>query len=722
MKSRLKIAERMAVGFGLMMVVLVIFAWVIDRRAQKIEAARRELTTRIAPLREAADAVQLRFLNAAIGVRAWLVDPTPEALLRLRQQVVEARAALLALELMQREPDGEAVFQKARPLLEAYLVECQRFVERGQASANEASEQALTAHREEALAALNEFIKLQRNKRDHALIAIQQASNDAEQGTKAAVALALVLFLLLAVLTVHSVREPARRLVEVARHMERGDWRTAVELASVPGDRTARDELGILRHAFVSAATALERREQRLKTDMLVARAAGSGLSREGIAQPALDAICAQLQAELGVLFRAEGAQLVPVATKGLTATPVKVGEGLAGRAALERRPQLLTDSLGPEWVVRRGLQTVPAQNVLAVPIISRDEVLAVVVIGSLAKLGAEAVSFLEVSATQLAVGLQNVASHEQIKKLVAELGRQGEQIQAQNEALQVQNEELQVQGEEIRTQNEELQAQSEEIKAQNDELSLATARLRGQAEVLVEEDERKTEFLGVLAHELRNPLAAISNSLFALTHARDNPAMRERAEQVIGRQTRLLSRLIEDLLDVTRINSGKIRIDREVVDLAAVLRAAVEDCKGAAERAGTRVELQLPADQALVEGDPVRLQQVMGNLIDNAIKFGGDQQPVRVSLEVNDDRSTEVKVCDDGEGIEASVLKRLFVPFSQADTSVQRHRSGLGLGLALVKALVELHGGTVKAFSAGLGRGAEFSVHFPSPTGRGSG
>jgi two-component system CheB/CheR fusion protein len=171
---------------------------------------------------------------------------------------------------------------------------------------------------------------------------------------------------------------------------------------------------------------------------------------------------------------------------------------------------------------------------------------------------------------------------------------------------------------------------------------------------------------------------------------------------------------LIEDLLDVTRINRGKIRIDREVVDLAAVLRAAVEDCKGAAERAGARVELELPEARAMVDGDPVRLQQVLGNLIDNAIKFGGAKKPVMVSLSVKDDRSTEVKVKDDGEGIDAAVLARLFVPFSQADTSVQRHRSGLGLGLALVKALVELHGGSVTAFSAGLGHGAEFCVKFP--------
>lgn len=565
MRFRLKIVERMAVGFGLMLLILAVFAWVMDRQTRKIEEARRELTTQISPLIDAADSVAIRVLNAGIGVRAWALDPTAEALLRHHQQVVEARASLLALELMPREPDAEAAFQQARPLLEDYLAECQRFVERGKENANEASEQRLSARREKALTALNAFTKLQRGKMNRALLSIQGASNHAESGTALVVLVALLLFLLLAVFTVRSVREPTQHLVDVARRMEGGDWSAALELARVSVDRHARDELGILRHAFGAAATALEGREQRLKS-------------------------------------------------------------------------------------------------------------------------------------------------------LVSELRGKNDQIQAQNEELQVQNEELQVQGEEIHTQNEELQAQSEEIRAQNEELARASARLRGQAEVLAEEDERKTEFLGVLAHELRNPLAAISNSLFAMKRGVGNLELRERAEQVIERQTRLLSRLIEDLLDVTRINSGKIRIDREPVDLATVLRSAVEDCKIAAERAGTRVELQLPTQPALVEGDPMRLQQVMGNLIDNAIKFGGDKKPIKVLLEVKDDRSTEVRVTDDGVGIDAELLRRLFVPFSQADTSVKRHRTGLGLGLALVKALVELHGGKVTAFSEGLGRGAEFCVRFPAP------
>ena len=149
------------------------------------------------------------------------------------------------------------------------------------------------------------------------------------------------------------------------------------------------------------------------------------------------------------------------------------------------------------------------------------------------------------------------VENHRQVRNLAArgqiERGGSGKYPDSEFECLQAQR----------RGRRAQLHAQAEEIRARNDELAHAGARLRAQAELLSEADERKTEFLGVLAHELRNPLAAISNSLFALSHASAHQGMRERAEQVIGRQTRLLSRLIEDLLDVTRINSGKIRIDR---------------------------------------------------------------------------------------------------------------------------------------------------------------
>ena len=734
MKSRLKIAERMVLGFGLMLLVMAAFAWVMDRQTGKIEAAHRELIEQLSPVSDAADRLELRVLYVAIASRSYLVSPSLERLVPLERQLREAQAALLALELLPRSPDSAETFDQVQARLDGYFAECRKFIERAETNVPqpERIEQSMGRLREEALEALRIFSKLQRVKIDRALAAIQTASVDAERVTSLGVVVALILFVALASLTVRSVREPAQRLVEIARRLEQGDWTLALQLGAQQGARSARDELGILRDAFGAAARALERREQRLKTDALVARAAGSSLSREEVARSALEAICAHLQAGLGAVYSASArGELRPIASRGFTATPLaldpgsvgsngagspQLGTELVGRAMTAKMTQALHDSLGTAWLVRKGEELVPARSVVAVPVTSRGEVLGVVVVASLGELGAEAISFLEAAAGQLGIGLVNVVAHEQIKTLVSEVSEKGEHIQAQNEELQVQNEELQTQGQEIRAQNEELQSQSEEIKAQNDELARATARLRAQAEVLAEEDERKTEFLGVLAHELRNPLAAISNSLFALTHADGNQALRERAEQVIGRQSKLLARLIDDLLYVTRINSGKIRIDRERLDLAAVLRTSVEDSKAAADSAGARVELRLPLQPAMVDGDPVRVQQVLSNLIDNAIKFGGKEKPIVVTLTVKGDRSTEVRVVDEGLGIDTAMLNRLFVPFSQADMSVQRHRSGLGLGLALVKALVELHGGSVTASSAGLGKGAQFCVRFPPP------
>jgi two-component system CheB/CheR fusion protein len=206
--------------------------------------------------------------------------------------------------------------------------------------------------------------------------------------------------------------------------------------------------------------------------------------------------------------------------------------------------------------------------------------------------------------------------------------------------------------------------------------------------------------------------MAAISNGLYALVRAGRNAELRGRAEQVIDRQTRMLARLVDDLLDVTRIASGKVRLQKERVDLAEVVRECAEDYRGAADKAGVALQVKVPEAALAVEGDRTRLCQILGNLLDNAIKFG-NERPVSVELEASGGEA-ELRVIDSGIGIDEDVRARLFQPFSQADTSLARRKSGLGLGLALVKALVGLHGGEVAAESEGLGRGAQFVVRLP--------
>jgi PAS domain S-box-containing protein len=235
----------------------------------------------------------------------------------------------------------------------------------------------------------------------------------------------------------------------------------------------------------------------------------------------------------------------------------------------------------------------------------------------------------------------------------------------------------------------------------------------------LREEDRRKNDFLAMLSHELRNPLAPIRNSVFVLGRSAAHGPQGQRALAIIDRQVQHLTRLVDDLLDVTRISRGKIRLQREPLDLQALLRRVVDDHRSIFERAGVRLALTLPRTNGdghalRVRGDPTRLAQIVGNLLSNAVKFTPRAGHVSVSLSLSDQGAAEIRVRDDGAGIAKEVASTLFDPFVQAEHTLDRSRGGLGLGLALVRGLAELHGGSVRLQSAGLGRGSEFVVRLP--------
>lgn len=238
--------------------------------------------------------------------------------------------------------------------------------------------------------------------------------------------------------------------------------------------------------------------------------------------------------------------------------------------------------------------------------------------------------------------------------------------------------------------------------------------RYRATAEKLEEASRRKDEFLGILSHELRNPLAPIRNALHVLAYAWEDRARAQRARDVIERQVAHLARLVDDLLDVTRITRGRIELHREQLDLVQLTRDTVEDHRAGFETAGIRLEVQLPSAAVPIEGDATRLAQVLGNLLANSAKFTPRGGTVTVRVETEAAGFAVLSVRDTGEGVAPDVLPRLFQPFSQADRTLARTRGGLGLGLAVVKGLVELHGGTVAASSPGYGAGTEVAVHLP--------
>lgn len=233
--------------------------------------------------------------------------------------------------------------------------------------------------------------------------------------------------------------------------------------------------------------------------------------------------------------------------------------------------------------------------------------------------------------------------------------------------------------------------------------------------ESLRDADRRKDEFIAGLSHELRNPLAPIRNSLHILGRAVPGGEQARRALAVIDRQVGHMSRLIDDLLDVTRIARGKAELHRERIDLCELTRGTVEDYRGAFVASGVELRLSTEKAELWVYGDRTRLAQAVGNLLQNAVKFTprGGATVVSVRADATRDRVI-LQVEDSGRGIPAEFLPRIFEPFTQADTTLDRRMGGLGLGLALVKGVVEMHRGSVDASSAGTGKGATFSIALP--------
>jgi PAS domain S-box-containing protein len=237
---------------------------------------------------------------------------------------------------------------------------------------------------------------------------------------------------------------------------------------------------------------------------------------------------------------------------------------------------------------------------------------------------------------------------------------------------------------------------------------------LRTLAADLSEANRRKTEFLALLAHELRNPLAPISNAVRALRVGHGDAKVVRAALGMFERQVGQLERLVDDLLDLSRVTRGKMVLRKQPVELVPIVEQAVEAARARYGSLDQELTVTLPTQPVYLSADPARLAQVIGNLLNNACKFTDSGGHIALTV-THEGAQAVVRVRDNGIGIAAEQVPHLFKMFTQADTSLERTRDGLGIGLTLVKALVEMHGGTVEARSAGLGRGSEFEVRLPT-------
>jgi signal transduction histidine kinase/CheY-like chemotaxis protein len=262
-----------------------------------------------------------------------------------------------------------------------------------------------------------------------------------------------------------------------------------------------------------------------------------------------------------------------------------------------------------------------------------------------------------------------------------------------------------------------EFDALMDQVREANEHLIVANLRAQALAEEAESANRLKDEFIAMVSHELRTPLNAVLGWARMLTSKRLTEAQAGEAVETIERNAASLTRIIDDLLDVSRIIAGTLKLTPRPVDLVAVTEAALDIVRPMA--AAKSIDLQLSADDSLTElvnGDTGRLQQAIGNLLTNAVKFTPEGGRVDVSVQRVGSKM-EMKVVDTGQGVRADFLPHVFERFRQADSAASRQHGGLGLGLAIVRKLVELHGGTVQAASQGEGRGATFTIRLPIPT-----
>ncbi len=237
---------------------------------------------------------------------------------------------------------------------------------------------------------------------------------------------------------------------------------------------------------------------------------------------------------------------------------------------------------------------------------------------------------------------------------------------------------------------------------------------LRGLADDLAEADRRKDEFLATLAHELRNPLAPLSNTLEILKRNTSQDASARRGLDTMERQLEQLVRLVDDLLDLSRITHNRIELRKRQVELASVIRQAVITAQPLADASGHTIDVSVPSEPIHLHADPVRLTQVFDNLLNNSCKYTPPGGAIRVIVQ-REGQNAIVTITDTGIGIPADKLQTIFDMFTQVDRSLDQSKGGLGIGLTLVKRLVEMHDGAIEARSAGEGRGSAFDVRLPA-------
>jgi signal transduction histidine kinase/ActR/RegA family two-component response regulator len=731
----LSIGQQMWIGFGTAGLSLALVVAVVFSGLSRMRELRHQQTALIAPRSAAAGDLETAILYKTLTAEGYVATHDERDRLAYERVSQQASEILLRLGGLSDDQEGRALFAPLPELAQDFDREADQIVAQALAGMTPAEAQQaevrLAHSRENLLASLRRYTDLQEEKVDRArgAIAAEQARTE-----RSLVALSLLVLGLLGatgILAARGVHAPAKQLVAAARRMADGDFSDVRGLGN-RGDRKdgrdARNELDQLTSAFGQMAAALRDRETGLAARARFATSMASSLEIASLCDIGLEQMIGHVGAEVGAIYvvgESPTGRLIRQASFALDGKveSLALGEGIPGQAALSRKLLVVRDiPTDSPFAIRLGVDRFPPREVVAVPMLLSNRVLGVIVLGSVRPIGEEAITFVTQAADSLAVSLDNAMAHAHARRLAVDLQNGNERLQAQSEELQVQQEELQAQNEELQAQQIELQAQQEELSSRNEELRRKSEefeergrRLQEVYAELQQANRRKDEFLATLSHELRNPLAPLHSSLYLLQRAEPGSDQANRMMAIMDRQIGQLTALTNDLLDVTRISRGKITLQCSTVDLCALVRSAADDNRALFTGHALRLVLEVPDEPLPLYADPARLSQVIGNLVHNAAKFTPADGEITLTLERSPDlESARLIVRDTGTGMDPDMMSHVFDPFFQGDQSLARTQGGLGLGLALVKALVEMHGGRVEAASDGPGHGSTFTVELP--------
>ncbi len=703
------IRRRIYVGFGVVLALLAAELGAALRGLHRIQVLRDEISRVVDPPAAAADELERSILHRAIAARNYVATGDRLQLDEYDRALGRGRIAIDRLRHAELDEEAGEMRDAIVRAAEDHATEAHAFlglVQRAApADAVAAAERRVALAQQRLLDRVHALDTVQHDRQE----AARQRSGELQVDVgRTVIVTAMLVALALgatAFLTVRAVRRPALALVGAAQALERGEYAPALALADDgPGSsaRARRGELRPLAFAFGRMADALRRREDRLAAEGRLGVALATSLDPEATAAAALREVLTYARAALGSVYACEGDSLKLVAGLGANGSPQTLArDGLVAEALDGGHTAVAAIPADLPFTLRVGYGDVRPRTVIAVPLSSRGERVGVLMLGSVVEIERDAIAFAERAAGQLAIALQNAVSHRRLAALAAELTGSNERLQSQNEALHAHREEIQAQ-------SAELHAQAVEIRRRNAELAAARDALAARADVLEEVDRRKDEFLATLGHELRNPLAAVAIAGHLLESGpREGDVARHAS--VISRQVRLLRRLVDDLLDLSRITNGELELKRERLDLRDALAKAVEAARPGIDAKGLRVAIDGGSVPAVVDADPARLEQILSNVLQNAVRYTPPGEAIPASVAVV---GAEVVVRVGALHVATDLLPRIFEPFIHGAHS-EGGEMGLGLGLALVRRLVELQGGNVHALAAEDG-GAEIVIRLP--------